>query len=113
VLDELKNGPAKEYDLGKFLFSVGTGTLGFLLVATKVSRNTDFWNYPLALSFITLIFAMGISIVMVIPKNWKIEENTDLFDAKAAVVGRTVFDAKLWFVFWPVGLISGIFGVLR
>ena len=111
VADELKWGPSREYDLGKFLFTVGTGTIGFLLVAAKLDRATAEWNWQLVASLILLILAIAISMVMVQPKKWGVDDTTDLFDRRAEIIKRTVFEARLWFLFWALGLIAGVWGV--
>lgn len=111
VADELKSGPAREYDLGKFLFTVGTGTIGFLLVAAKLDKATAQWNGQLLTSFIVLIFAVVVSMFMVQPKKWSVEEDTDLFDKRAEIIKRTVIEARIWAALWVIGLSVGVWGV--
>lgn len=111
VADEIKNGPAKEYDLGKFFFTVGSGTLGFLLVAAKLNKPIADWTTPLIVSFTALVGATLVSLVMVIPKKWFIEGSTDLFAKRAEIVKRTVMEARLWFCLWLMGIGAGVWGV--
>ena len=111
VEEEIKGGPAREYDLGKFLFTVGTGTIGFLLVAAKLNRATAQWNLALLISLVALVLAMAVALFMVQPKKWFIEGDTDLFDKRAEIIRWTVFEARLWFVLWVVGIVAGVWGV--
>jgi hypothetical protein len=111
IADELKTGPSREYDLGKFLFTVGTGTIGFLLVAVKVDRATATWNLPLTMSLLFLVMAIGISIIMVQPKKWAVEEDTDLFAKRAEIIRRIVYESRSWFIVWVLGLLCGVWGV--
>lgn len=111
IADELKSGPSREYDLGKFLFTVGSGTIGFLLVAAKLDRPVASWNGALLASFLLLLAAIAISMVMVMPKKWGIDDTTDLFDRRAEIIRRTVLEAWLWFATWGFGLSLGVWGV--
>ena len=54
INEELKSGPGKEYDLGKFFFTVSSGTIGFLLAAEKLTGGAT-WDCYLILSFAALI----------------------------------------------------------
>lgn len=113
VADELKNGPGREYDLGKFLFTIGSGTIGFVLVAAKVTKSSAELTNWLSLSFLSLVVAVIISAIMVQPKKWHIEGDTDLFDKHAEIIKRTVFFARLWFAAWIVGLGAGVWSVFH
>ncbi len=111
VADELKSGPSREYDLGKFLFTVGSGTIGVLIVSAKLDRAAGNWNAAMIASFALLLISIAISMYMVQPKKWEIEDTTDLFDKRASIIKRTVIEARLWFGTWVVGLILGVLGV--
>ncbi len=110
VREEFKQGPFREYDLGKFFFSVSTGTIGVLLVAEKL--QTPCWTWQLVCSFIGLIICAGISLFMVIPKGWKIEETTDLQNMRNDVIRRIVKTSYIWFSLWVVSVIFGLWAVL-
>lgn len=111
IADELKSGPSREYDLGKFLFTVGSGTIGFLLVAAKLDRAAGHWNGALLAAFGLLLVSIAISMYMVQPKKWGVDDTTDLFDKRAAIIKRTVVEARLWFAIWTVGVVCGVYGV--
>jgi hypothetical protein len=111
IKDELKNGPNREYDLGKFFFSVGTGTLGFLFVAEKLV-NTAKWDTMLVVSFVLLLAGIVQSLIMVVPKRWEIDEATDLFDRRQGIIERTIREAYTWFALWVLGSALGVFAVL-
>ncbi|MBF0528668.1 MAG: hypothetical protein HQK55_05240 [Deltaproteobacteria bacterium] len=98
IVDELKNGPAKEYDIGKFFFTVGSGTIGFLFVALKLNNPSPNWTVSLTVSFIALIIATLVSLVMVIPKKWSINEETDLHEKRAAIIKWTIREIYIWFI---------------
>lgn len=112
IKDEIKNSPNKEYDLGKFFFSVSSGTLGFLFAAEKL-KNAPNWNWLLLLSFCVLLIATAFALIMVLPKNWKIKENTDLFDYRHTIIRRIVTETYIWFVLWLAGLCLGAWSVTQ
>jgi hypothetical protein len=62
-------------------------------------------------SFFLLIFCIAVSMFMVQPKKWDIDDTTDLFDKRAEVIKRTVVEARVWFAVWAAGLCFGVYGV--
>src|SRR3990167_7599423 len=62
INEELKSGPGKEYDLGKFFFTVSSGTIGFLLAAEKLTGGAT-WDCYLILSFAALIGSIILALV--------------------------------------------------
>ena len=110
INEELKSGSSKEYDLGKFFFTVSSGTIAFLLAAEKLTDGAS-WSYQLVFSFIVLLVAMIISLVMVVPKQWSVDEFTDLFDKRSGIIVRTIRETYLWFALWLVGVCLGVWAV--
>lgn len=110
--DELKNGPGREYDLGKFMFSVSSGTVGFIMVAAKLDRQIAQWNWALQTGFFFLVLSILVAMFMVVPKKWSVDEKTDLFEKRDSIIRRTVAEAYAWFFVWLVGMICGVLGVL-
>jgi hypothetical protein len=111
IQEELKSGPAKEYDLGKFLFTVSSGTMGFLFLAERLTNNPHL-DSSLIIAFFSLIFASGLSLFMIVPKGWEIKDDTDLFDKRIEIVRRTEYEAYIWFILWLIGMLCGIIAVL-
>ena len=109
--EEIKQGPFREYDLGKFFFGVSTGTIGVLLVAEQM--HTPCWSWQLIGSFIGLLICAGISIFMVIPKGWKVEGATDLQDKRNGIIRRIVYSSYIWFSIWALSLALGVWAVLH
>ncbi len=109
--EEIKQGPFREYDLGKFFFGVSTGTIGVLLVAEKM--QTPCWSWQLILSFVGLLICAALSLFMVIPKAWKIEGQTDLQEKRNRVIRRIVYSSYIWFSIWALSLGVGVWAVLH
>lgn len=111
VREEIKSGPSREYDLGKFLFSVSTGTMGIIFLAEKLDSNPG-WSSTLIISFLLFGIAAGYSLYMVVPKKWKIGEEDDLQEIRNGIIKRTVRGAWFWFLLWCLGLLFGLYAVL-
>jgi len=111
VREEIKSGPSREYDLGKFLFSVSTGTMGIIFLAEKIDSNPA-WTPSLIISFFMLVIAAGYSLYMVVPKKWEIRESDDLQDIRNGIIKRTVRGAWVWFLLWCLGFVFGLYAVV-
>lgn len=111
IKEEIKAGPTREYDLGKFLFSVSSGTIGLLFIAEKL-ESTPSWTTTLIVSFVILTIASALSLFMVVPKKWEIKEDDDLQDVRNDIIKRTVIGAWIWFGLWCLGLGIGINAVV-
>nr|CDQ36648.1 hypothetical protein BN993_06157 [Virgibacillus halodenitrificans] len=109
--EEIKLGPFREYDLGKFFFGVSTGTIGVLLVAEKMQNPC--WSWQLIISFIGLLTCAAVSLFMVIPKGWKVGGATDIQDKRNGIIQRIVYSSYIWFSIWTVSLIFGAWAVLH
>ena len=112
IKEEIKSGPTREYDLGKFLFSVSSGTTGLLFLAEKLGGSSS-WSNSLILSFIILTCTSALSLFMVVPKKWEIMEDDDLQDVRNNIIKRTVHSAWWWFGLWCLGLGVGISAVIN
>ena len=40
IISELKTAPSREYDLGKFFFTVSTGTIGAIVAIERLNQNS-------------------------------------------------------------------------
>lgn len=109
--DELKGGPSRAYDLGKFFFTVSIGTAGLVTGVQKLSDSTQL---PKSLVFSLILFGISIFVAlnMVRPRIWKLGEGTDLFDEHRKRIVAAIINMWLWFIFWFVGTIFGFHAVL-
>lgn len=112
IKEEIKSGPNREYDLGKFFFTVSSGTLGFLFAAEKISSDSQ-WSVNLLISFLLLVAAITVAMIMAIPKKWFVTEEDDLFEKRDEIVARTIREAWAWFLLWVSGTACGVWAVLH
>jgi hypothetical protein len=110
--DELKGGPARAYDLGKFFFTVSTGTAGLVTGVQKLGGSTH-----LSKSFVTSLILFGgslfVALNMVRPRLWTLRGDSDLFDEHKKHITRAIYNMWVWFALWFVGAIFGFYAILR
>jgi len=56
-------------------------------------------------------FVVVLALVMVLPKKWSIDDNTDPFDKRDSLVVRTIKETYGWFVLWLIGVLAGTVAV--
>jgi hypothetical protein len=108
----LKGGPARAYDLGKFFFTVSTGTAGLVTGIQKLSGGTH-----LSKSFVASLILFGgslfVALNMVRPRLWQLGGDTDLFEEHKKYITRAISNMWTWFALWLIGAILGFHAVLR
>lgn len=108
---EISGASSVRLDLGKFFFAVTSGTAGVFISIEKLS-GTPKLEWSLGLALLTLLVALLISLAMAIPKFWKIEGNTDIIKLYNDHIRKNFFFIIIWFGFWIVGTIIGIFALV-
>jgi hypothetical protein len=97
----------REYDLGKFLFTVAAGTIGFLFTAEKLDPAAKL-EWRLILSFLLLLGAIASSVRMAMAAP------PDVADAQSlrTIDQRTKKKLGWWMAMWVTGTVLGVWAVL-
>jgi hypothetical protein len=109
IKENMKGSFNKSYDLGKFIVSVSIGTIGFIaaLAKTGIHQETIF-----IISIIILFASIIFSVNMSIPKKANLDSNVDLLDLYIDVIKTTSRNTWIWFVFWLLGSLLGLYSLL-
>lgn len=110
--NDIKESPSKTYDLGKFFFSVSTGTIGVLLVIEKLNSISKI-DTPLIISLLILFLSTIIAISMTTPRVERIEEDVDLYEKYVKSLKDIRKRVLIWFFIWIVGTIAGGYAVFK
>jgi len=109
--EELKGGPTRTYDLGKFLFTVSSGTAGLVVAIQKLGGLNQYVHRKTLISaLILLAVSICISLDMVRPRVWNTE--ADLHDEYDKHIKRFIKSLRAWVVIWGIGAILGIISVM-
>lgn len=109
--DELKSGPSRTYDLGKFLFTVSSGTAALVVAIQKLGGLNQYVHQKtLVTSLVLLAISICIALDMVRPRVWN--EEADLHAEYKAHIRRFIKSLRLWFIIWGAGAITGLFSVM-
>jgi hypothetical protein len=110
--DELKGGPARAYDLGKFFFTVSTGTAGLVTGVIKLGTPN---SYPKSLIYSLVVFGMSILVTlnMVRPRVWTLGDSTDLINEHERTIKLAVRRMWVWFGLWAIGLAFGFYAIFN
>jgi hypothetical protein len=103
----LKFAVAREYDLGKFLFTVASGTIGFLFTAEKINTTAKL-DWLLIAAFLALLGAVGAAIWM----TFTAPPDTAATEKLREIDERTKKQAIVWGVLWVLGTALGVWAVL-
>jgi hypothetical protein len=103
----LKFAVAREYDLGKFLFTVASGTIGFLFTAEKINTTAKL-DGLLITAFVVLVVAVAVAIWMTFTAPPDTAAPEKLLDINE----RTKKQAIIWGVLWVLGTALGVCAVL-
>ncbi len=96
----------REFELGKFFFTVSTGSAGVFLSILKLSSTVkvDMYFYSsMALMFISLVLAIG----MAMPVKRKLDGETDLQDVYNQTHTEILRCSYWWFGLWIASLLLG------
>lgn len=112
IKKDIKEGPSKAYDLGKFFFSVSTGTIGILIVIEKLNSISKI-DTPLIISLLFLLISTIIAITMTTPSVVAIGEDVDLYNKYKESVKDIVKRVWIWFFIWIAGIFVGGYAVYQ
>lgn len=102
--DEIKSGVERAYDLGKFLFTVSSATIG-LLVGFSKAFSVEPTKASVAFAILVLTGSIGIALWMVIPRIWVLRPQTDLAQEYADIITLSRIQLWLWTALWGIGVV--------
>lgn len=106
--EDIKNGPPSRVELGKFFFTVSTGTLALFATLLKFAVDKPSLSLLTVGCFLFLLGATGLGLYMAIPYVLRIRGETDLWTEYERLIHSTVFLMYLWFVLWLIGFVLGV-----
>ncbi len=109
VKDEIKSTTNKFFDFGKFIFGVSVGSIGFITGIEKYTSDSPDIYY--IISIVLFVLSSILSIIIILPKDIEIKENTDLTELfnKAVIKYRRFIWS--WFIIWLIAILLGLYGV--
>jgi hypothetical protein len=112
IKSEIKVGPSRGYDLGKYFFSVSTGTIGVLIMIEKLNPTTKI-GAPLIASMLILFISVLLAICMTKPGIVSVGEDVDLLDQYEKSVRSIIKRVWWWFIIWIIGAFVGGYAVFQ
>ncbi|GAA0631248.1 hypothetical protein [Thalassospira tepidiphila] len=109
VGEEIKNTTKRYHDLGRYMFTVSTGTVAFIVSVNSVINPGDKGFTAAKLSFFWLGISLIFSVYILLPKEWRLDGSIDLEDKLHELVKDYRLILLCWFGFWVVGLALGLF----
>ena len=111
--EEVKRGPADRRELGRFLFTVSSATIGILLTLARLAPNdASSISATLFVSLLTLMASILTAIYMAKPQVWKVGAGTSLLKEYSRQVEHVETESLVWVVSWGIGTLLGAAAVL-
>ncbi len=111
--EEVKRGPADRRELGRFLFSVSSATIGILLTLAKLGSEASSGVSPTLLAaLLTLMISILTAVYMAKPQVWRAGAGTSLLKEYSRQVEHVETESLLWVVSWGIGTLLGTAAVL-
>jgi hypothetical protein len=107
---DLVDSSTQIYELGRFLFSVSSGTAALFLTLKKISTQSSL-NCCLIISMLFFLLTIILALYLAIPKLWKISGETDLLSVQRTRVLWAVNKVYIWLIIWVLGLIFGVLSI--
>ena len=111
IRKDIEEGPLLRNKLGQFFFGVSTGTIG-LVVGLKSFLPNLVLDTPLAISLSSLLLSSMIALYMACPVTLKLTGDVDLFELYDKQIRKIRYLILLWFCFWFLGVLPGIYSIL-
>ena len=108
VKEEIKKGPSSKNELGKFYFSVSTGTLALFATLLKFAIDKPKLDLATSVCFISLLLSSAIALYMAIPTVLRLDSQTELYSAHKKMIGSIVTLTGWWFALWLLGFAIGV-----
>ena len=115
--EEIKNAPARFYELGRFLFTASIGGIGVMATLAKLNTKAAKANTSMDALLMFSLAALGLSMFfalwMAIPKQWRLDGDTDLLAEHKALITRGQHLTVIWGLVWLTGVLFGLVSVFR
>ena len=95
VQDEIKTGPASLVDVGKFFFTVSTGSVAVVAAISKLVPNFQV-GWVIGISMLLYLGSVVVAVIIVFPQVWKLSDTTDLL----AVDRKKIARGRIWTIAW-------------
>ena len=113
--EEIKNAPARVYELGRFLFTASIGGIGVMATLAKLNTKAPKADISIDPLLIFSLAALGLSMLfalwMAIPKQWRLDGDTDLLAEHKALIARGQLWTVIWGLVWLTGVLFGLVSV--
>ncbi len=93
--DEIKTGPASLTDIGKFFFTVSTGSIAAVAAIAKLGSSFQV-GWVISLSMLLYLVSVALAVVIVFPRVWSLSSTTDLLTEYRKKIKR----GRLWTIGW-------------
>lgn len=110
VKSEIKDGPKQTYDLGKFFFSVSTGTIGAIVAIEKLNQQSAMDCY-MVIGLLLLAVSIVVALDMARPRKYMVGGDTDLLDEYSRQIRFAQVRTWMWFAVWAAGTVFGALAV--
>ena len=114
---EIKNAPARVYELGRFLFTASIGSIGVMATLAKLNTQAAGVGASMDALLMFSLAAFGLSmlfaLLMAIPKQRKLDGDTDLLAEHKALIARGQLWTVIWCLVWLTGVLFGLVSVFR
>ncbi|MCZ6680909.1 MAG: hypothetical protein O7E52_27085 [Candidatus Poribacteria bacterium] len=115
--EEIKNAPARVYELGRFLFTASIGGIGVMATLAKLNTKAAAAGISMDALLMVSLAAFGLSmlfaLLMAIPKQWKLDGDTDLLAQHKTLIARGQLWTVIWCLVWLTGVLFGLVSVFR
>lgn len=107
----VKESGNRAYDLGKFLFTVSSGSIPILASLQKLDPafQPRLWSLvPYGLFLLSLLFALN----LVFPRNRRLKDDENIIELYQAELKFVTQRLRVWFSVWFAGLLLSIVSLI-
>ena len=108
IEEEFKTTTSKYYELGKYFFTVSTGTVAFIAAIREIFPPTEDSAVLVYISFLFLTISLIMAVLMMTPIEWKLKKDDEVEDELKSQIKQLRTRLWLWFFLWILGLGSGM-----
>lgn len=111
--EEIKRGPGRRAELGKFFFAVSTASIGFFVAVKKIDLLIVSIRPLDRIALFLMCLSTLVALLMIIPGFRLVRRPPDLPREYQRQVLWLLAYILLWSVVWFVGIMSGIWSLLH
>lgn len=108
---DLVEGASSSANLGEFLFTVSSASIGSMLVITNFGKGTQDSIFLYA-SLVLYLCSIIVSVFLVYPRSIKLNDDMDLFLEYDKQIRKIRFCLVIWFSLWILGTTSVIVSLI-